>query len=304
MKSIHILSIFLLGFILIGCSNKQTPIKKEIKKTVKIQKKIDNYKKAMSYEDKNGVIKGNNYAKYKYYLDKAIKEKNPKAYVKAFNNYKNPIGKKAYIKKRYKIVSEPNRQKATKFAILAIENKKDKKIACSTIKQIGNQYIFDAKESYKIYLANKKQGCINKIDKKFDFQFTPSVSFINKTNGKKEFKEKNKKVQKELIDNYAKKAINETLGKDYVKYDDRWIILSQSAINLAKIEYSEGNEESAGYYLALAKDIIESTPLNKNRYYRYDLKNGGEKKYYHYKQRNKIIKIGSDKILKTLLKII
>jgi len=300
LRTIHILLIFFLGLILIGCSNKQKQIKKEIKKTVK----IDNYKKAMSYEDKNGVIQGDNYAKYRYYLDKAIKEKNPKAYYKAFIDYKNPIGKKAYIKKKYKIVAEPNRQKATKFAILTIENKKDKKIACKTIKQIGNQHIFNAKESYKIYLANKKQGCINQNDKKFDFQFTPSVSFIGKTNGKKKFKEKNKKVQKELIDNYAKKALNKTLSKDYVQYDNRWIILSQSAINLAKIEYSEGNKELAGHYLVLAKKIIQSIPLNKNRYYRYDFKNNGEKKYYHYKQRNKIINTVSDEILNALLKII
>ena len=258
----------------------------------------------MSYEDKNGVIQGDNYAKYKHYLDEAIKEKNPKAYHKAFNNYKNPIGKKAYIKKRYKIVAEPNKQKATKFALLTIENKNDKKIACNTIKQIGYQYMFNEKESYKIYLANKQQECLNNIDKSFDFKFTPSVSFINKTNGNDTFKEQNKEIQKELLDNYANKALNGTLSKNYAKYDDRWVILSQSAINLAIINHKNGDKEKAGHYLALAEKIILSTPLNKNRYYRFDFKNSDGKKHYHYKERSKIIKIGSDKILNALLKII
>lgn len=190
MKAINIFLIILLGIIFTACSNKQVPIKKEIKKTIKVQKKIDNYKKAMSYEDKN-----------------------PKAYYKAFKDYENPIGKK-------------------------------------------------------------------------------------------EFKEINKKVQKELIDNYAKKALNGTLSKNYVKYDDRWVELSQSATNLAMIEYSEGDKELAGYYLALAKKIIKSTPLNKERYYRYELNKNGEKLYYHHRQRNKIIDLGSGEIFNALLKII
>lgn len=300
MKIIHIILIILLSIIVTSCSNKKQQIQQTT--TVKIVK--DNYKKALSYEDKDGIIQGNNYSNYKYYLDRTIKNKNPKAYYKAFRDYKNPIGKRAYINNTYEIVANFDKQKATKFALLTIENPKDKEIACKTIKEVGNQYLFNKEQSYKIYLANKKQGCVYKKDKNFDFLFTPSVSFINKTIKNKAYMQKNREVQKDLIDSYAKKAIDGTLPKKYAKYDDRWIILSQSAINLALISEKEGDKESAGHYLALAKEIIMSTPLNKNRYLKYDFKNKGKKIYYHYKKRNEIIKTGTDKILRALLKII
>ena len=300
MKIINIFLIILIGTIFTACSDKQ----KMVKKPIFIQNKLDNYRKALSYEDKNGVIKGNNYANYRHYLDKAIKEKNPKAYLKAFNDFKNPIGKKAYIKGKYKIISQKSTKKATKFALLTIENKKNINIACNMIKLVNKQNMFNAEQSYKIYLANKKQGCINIEDKNFDYQFTPNISFINKTINSDIYKKKHEKVLKALIDNYAKKAINGDLITNYIKYDDRWLMLCKSATDLAFISYKKNKKELAGYYLALAKKIIESTPLNKNRYFKYDLKEQNSKKYYHVKARAKIIKTGSDKILKTLLKII
>lgn len=276
----------------------------EIKKEIIIQKPIDNYKKALSYEDENGFIKGNNYLNYRHYLDKSIKEKNPEAYLKAYQDYKNPIGKKAYIKGEYKIVAKQDKEKAAKFALLAIENKKNKDISCDTLKQVDEQDIFNEAQSYKIYLANIKQGCINIEDENFDFQFTPSISFINKALNGSVYEEKHIKVLKELVDNYAKKAINGTLITKYKNYDDRWIMLSQSATDLAFISYKNGDKASAGDYLALAKKIIESTPLNKNRYYKYNVKNKDVKEYYHNEARNKIIKTGSDEILTMLLKMI
>lgn len=304
LKIVNIFLIIIITILFTACSDKQKKIKKVISKPVLTQKTINNYKKALSYENKDGIINGNNYANYRYYLDKAIEEKNPQAYLKAFNDYKNPIGKKANIKGKLKIVSKEDKQKAAKFALLAIQNQKNKKIACDTIKQIGEQNIFDKEQSYKIYLANKTQGCINIDDKNFDFLFTPSISFIQKTKNSDKYKEKNEQILKELINNNAQKAIDGNLITKYEKYDDRWLILSKIATNLAFISYKKKNEELAGYYLALAKKIIQSTPLNKNRYFKYDPKEKNFKKYYHNEARDKIIQKGSDEILKMLLKMI
>lgn len=296
--------ILLIGIIFTACSNKQITIKTEIKKEIIIQKPIDNYEKALSYEGENGFIKGDNYTNYRHYLDKSIKEKNPEAYLKAYQDYKNPIGKKAYIKDEYKIVAKQNRQKAAKFALLAIENQTNQDVSCDTLKQVDEQNMFNEEQSYKIYLANIQQGCINLEDENFDFQFTPSISFINKAVNGSVYEEERIKVLKELVDNYAKKAINGTLSTKYKNYDDRWIMLSKSARNLAFISYKNGDKASAGTYLALAKKIIESTPLNKNRYYEYNLNKKDVKKYYHKEARNKIIKTGSDEVLTMLLKMI
>ncbi|WP_024953841.1 hypothetical protein [Sulfurospirillum arcachonense] len=301
MKIIHIFLIILVGIIFSACSEKQSIIAKKTLKPAIVEKKVDNYKKALSYENKDGSIKSENYKKY---LDKAIKEKNPKAYVKAFENYKNPIGKKTITHGKPQILIKPNIQKATHFALLAIENKKSKEIACETIKKAGNQNMFDANQSYEIYLANKAQGCTNINDKDFDFKFTPAAIFINKTKNNSLYKEQRTKILNELINEYSKQAINGTLDTKYTKYDDRWVLLSTMATNLAMIKYENGDKESAGSYLGIAKKIIEATPLNKNRYYKFDTKTKSHKKFYHAQQRDKIIKAGSDQILKTLLKII
>ncbi len=89
MKTLNILLLIIIGIIFTSCSDKpkiiQKPIPKEPKKQKVIQKKIDNYKKALSYEDKDGVIKGDNYANYKHYLDKAVKEKNSTSIFKSFS---------------------------------------------------------------------------------------------------------------------------------------------------------------------------------------------------------------------------
>ncbi len=43
---------------------------------------------------------------------KQLKKKNPQAYLKAFHDYKNPIGKRAYIKGKYITVAQDNIKKS------------------------------------------------------------------------------------------------------------------------------------------------------------------------------------------------
>ena len=99
-----------------------------------------------------------------------------------------------------------------------------------------------------------------------------------------------------IVKEYSQDAIDGKLKDTYKLYDDRWVILSNYAMALAIIKHQQKN--LSNYYLGLSEKIIRSIPLNKNRYYRYNLSTSKEKVYYHYKQRDKLIKINLSKITK------
>jgi len=275
-KILHIILIIFAITILTSCSNKQT-------KPVVVETNIDYYLEAIKYEDDDGNIQGDNYKQYKYFLDKAIESKNLNAYFKSYQNYNMLYGKRAYIDGNYMVVQKRDIRKAHEFALLIIENRSNSQAACEMIKKIDNQNNFTKNQSYRIYLANEFQGCSNIEDKLFDYKFTPASVFITKTPHKA-------LVLGQMIDKYAKKALDGSLEKSYVNFDNRWIMLSRYALALSII--NKKNKKLSKMYHNLAEDIIKSIPLNKNRYFRYDLKNKNKKIYYHVEQQNKLISEG------------
>jgi len=215
----------------------------------------------------------------------------PKEYQELYKKYKNLIP-----------ATKEEFQRVNKYALLAIENKTDKNIACETIKEIGTQINFSAQDSYRVFIANEVQGCRYTEDEKFDFKLTPAASFISKTMTRSIDKQRKADILTLIVKEYSQDALDGKLKDKYKLYDDRWVILSNYAMALAIIKHQQKNLSNyylglaEKIYLGLAEKIIKSIPLNKNRYYRYNLSTSKEKVYYHYKQRDILIKINLSKI--------
>jgi len=209
----------------------------------------------------------------------------PKEYQKLYKKYKGQLP-----------TTKVEFERVNKYALLTIENQTDKKIACETIKEVDTQKNFSPQDSYRVFIANEVQGCKHIEDENFDFKLTPAASFISKTMERSIDKQRKADILALIVKEYSQDAINGRLKDTYKLYDDRWVILSNYAMALAIIKHQQKNLST--YYLSLSEKIIKSIPLNKNRYYRYNLSTSKEKVYYHYKQRDELIKINISKIVK------